>query len=48
MPALTTVAVEHGEIGTSAGRLLVSRMTGETDEPVKIDVGFSVLIRDST
>lgn len=47
VPALTTVAVPNREIGTTAGRLLLDRMAGITTEPVRTDLGFTVVPRDS-
>jgi LacI family transcriptional regulator, gluconate utilization system Gnt-I transcriptional repressor len=47
VPSLTTVAVPNREIGTTAGRLLLDRMAGITTEPVRTDLGFTVLPRNS-
>lgn len=47
VPTLTTVAVPNVEIGTRAGQLLIARMTGDADESERVDLGFSVVPRDS-
>ncbi len=46
-PSLTTVRIERGEMGRSAGELLVLRMDGEAVPNRIIDVGFSVVVRES-
>jgi LacI family gluconate utilization system Gnt-I transcriptional repressor len=47
VPSLTTVAVPNREIGTTAGRLLLDRMARITSDPVRTDLGFTLLPRDS-
>jgi LacI family gluconate utilization system Gnt-I transcriptional repressor len=47
VPRLTTVAVPNREIGTRAGRLLLDRMTGATEEPAVVDLGYSIVVRES-
>jgi LacI family gluconate utilization system Gnt-I transcriptional repressor len=47
VPTLTTVALPNEEIGSRAGRLLLDRMSGATSESEMIDLGFSVIPRDS-
>ncbi|MCS5714145.1 LacI family DNA-binding transcriptional regulator [Herbiconiux sp. CPCC 205716] len=47
VPTLTTVAVPNRRIGTAAGELLLARMTGSTRETAEIDLGFSVMARES-
>jgi LacI family gluconate utilization system Gnt-I transcriptional repressor len=47
VPSLTTVAVPNREIGTTAGRLLLDRMAGGTSAPVRTDLGFTLVPRDS-
>ncbi|MFG1926051.1 LacI family DNA-binding transcriptional regulator [Cryptosporangium sp. NPDC048952] len=48
VPSLTTVAVPNTEIGALAARLLRDRMAGrEVTEPSR-DVGFRIVIREST
>lgn len=47
-PALTTVRIPAYEIGRRAGEIVTSRLRGETAGPRVVDLGFSVLGRDST
>jgi LacI family gluconate utilization system Gnt-I transcriptional repressor len=47
VPPLTTVAVPNTEIGTTAGQLLLDRIADPTAEPARIDLGFTVIPRDS-
>jgi len=47
VPTLTTVSVPNTEIGTTAGRLLLDRMTGATAESSRVDLGFTVMPRES-
>lgn len=48
VPALTTVHINGREIGEQAARFLVDRAEGRTvDKPI-IDIGFSIIERDST
>lgn len=47
-PSLTTVAVPAAEIGRQAGRLLLEGMRGMTPAEKRIDVGFELIIRQST
>ncbi|GAA2233659.1 LacI family DNA-binding transcriptional regulator [Herbiconiux moechotypicola] len=47
VPTLTTVAVPNRQIGTTAGELLLARMTHRSSEPAEIDLGFSVVARES-
>lgn len=47
VPTLTTVAVPNRQIGTVAGELLLARMTHRPVETSEIDLGFSVVARDS-
>ncbi|WP_216364082.1 LacI family DNA-binding transcriptional regulator [Subtercola boreus] len=47
VPTLTTVAVPNRQIGTTAGDLLVARMTRRSNEASAIDLGFSVVARES-
>lgn len=47
VPTLTTVALPNEEIGSRAGRLLLDRMSGTTAESERIDLGFTVIPRDS-
>ncbi|SKA33468.1 LacI family transcriptional regulator, gluconate utilization system Gnt-I transcriptional repressor [Enhydrobacter aerosaccus] len=47
-PALTTVRIPAYEIGRRAGEIVVGRLRGEAAGPRVVDLGFSVLVRDST
>jgi LacI family gluconate utilization system Gnt-I transcriptional repressor len=47
VPTLTTVAVPNREIGTTAGRLLLARMANQPVLTPKVDLGFSVIPRES-
>lgn len=47
VPTLTTVAVPNRQIGTVAGELLLARMTHRAIETTDIDLGFSVVARES-
>jgi LacI family gluconate utilization system Gnt-I transcriptional repressor len=48
VPALTTVRINGGHIGTLAARFLMDRAEDRTVEPRIVDVGFSIIERDST
>ncbi|MCS5735978.1 LacI family DNA-binding transcriptional regulator [Herbiconiux daphne] len=47
VPTLTTVAVPNRQIGTIAGELLLARMTHRPVENSELDLGFSVVARES-
>jgi LacI family gluconate utilization system Gnt-I transcriptional repressor len=47
VPTLTTVSVPNREIGTTAGQLLLARMTNKPVLTRNIDLGFSVVSRES-
>jgi LacI family gluconate utilization system Gnt-I transcriptional repressor len=47
MPRLTTVAVPSREIGSVAGELLLNRMTRRSSEASRVDLGFSIVTRES-
>jgi LacI family gluconate utilization system Gnt-I transcriptional repressor len=47
MPRLTTVAVPSREIGTAAGELLLDRMAGRSSVSSRVDLGFSIVTRES-
>ncbi len=47
-PALTTVSVGGYEIGHRAGLALLARLAGEASEPRIVDLGFTLIVRDST
>ena len=48
VPALTTVRINGGQIGALAARFLMDRAEGRTVDPRIIDMGFSIIERDST
>ncbi|TWO73060.1 LacI family DNA-binding transcriptional regulator [Caenimonas sedimenti] len=48
VPPLTTVRTRRTEIGSAAARMLVALMRGETPETPCIDVGYEVVLRQST
>jgi LacI family gluconate utilization system Gnt-I transcriptional repressor len=47
-PALTTIATPRYEIGQTAASMLLQLMKGETPAPAKKDLGFSLVVRNST
>jgi LacI family transcriptional regulator, gluconate utilization system Gnt-I transcriptional repressor len=47
VPALSTVRINGGDIGRQAARFLMDRAEGRTVEPRIVDVGFSIVLRDS-
>lgn len=47
VPSLTTVAAPNREIGTRAGGLLLRSMSTPSAQPQAIDLGFSVVARES-
>ena len=48
VPALTTVRINGGQIGAQAARFLMDRAEGRNVDARIIDVGFSIIERDST
>jgi len=48
VPALTTVRINGEEIGTLAAQFLMDRAEGREVSPGIVDVGFSIIERDST
>ncbi len=47
VPALSTVRINGGDIGRQAARFLMDRAEGRAVEPRIVDVGFSIVVRDS-
>ena len=47
-PALTTVAVPRFEMGVQAARFLLARLDGEQGEALRCDIGFELMVGDST
>lgn len=48
LPTLTTVRTPRAEIGRTATRLLLSLIRGEPDNNQSIDLGFELVVREST
>jgi LacI family gluconate utilization system Gnt-I transcriptional repressor len=48
VPALTTVRINGGQIGTLAACFLMDRAEGRTVDSRIVDMGFSIIERDST
>jgi len=48
VPPLTTVRTPRGEIGTAAAGMLLALMRGESPPSACIDVGYEVVVRQST
>ncbi|MFI5719460.1 substrate-binding domain-containing protein [Nocardia sp. NPDC051750] len=46
-PALTTVSVDVGTIGTKAAELLLARLAGTAIESATVDVGYRIVTRES-
>ena len=46
-PALTTVQIQGGAIGRQAAQFIVDRADGRTAEPRIVDIGFSIIKRES-
>jgi LacI family gluconate utilization system Gnt-I transcriptional repressor len=46
-PSLTTVSVPAGTIGCEAGRLLLEGMRGIASSQRRVDVGFTLMVRES-
>lgn len=47
-PALTTVRIQRHELGRRAGQMLLARIAGEDVSPAVADLGFSLVVREST
>lgn len=47
-PALTTVKLPRYEIGRKVGQQLLARLSGKSPESRRIDLGFEIVLRDST
>jgi LacI family transcriptional regulator, gluconate utilization system Gnt-I transcriptional repressor len=48
VPALTSVRTPRAEIGAAAARLLIALMRGETTPTTTIDLGYEVVVRESS
>jgi LacI family gluconate utilization system Gnt-I transcriptional repressor len=47
VPALTTMQVQAASIGTHAAEMILRRLSGEASAPSHLDLGFSIVVRDS-
>jgi LacI family gluconate utilization system Gnt-I transcriptional repressor len=47
-PSLTTIATPRYEIGHAAAAMLLQLMKGETPYPARADLGFTLVVREST
>jgi len=47
VPALTTLMIPRAEIGQTAARILLDNLGGRAVGPERVDVGFSIVQRDS-
>jgi LacI family gluconate utilization system Gnt-I transcriptional repressor len=48
LPPLTTVRTPRAHIGAAAAHMLLTLMRGESPEPTCVDLGFEVVVRQST
>jgi LacI family gluconate utilization system Gnt-I transcriptional repressor len=48
LPPLTTVRTPRAEIGIAAARMLLGLMRGEAPEVPSLDLGYTLVVRDST
>jgi LacI family gluconate utilization system Gnt-I transcriptional repressor len=48
VPSLTTVRIEGAEIGRRAARMIIARCRGEEVGEKIVDLGFSIVEREST
>jgi LacI family gluconate utilization system Gnt-I transcriptional repressor len=48
IPPLTTVHTPRSEIGAQAAAMLLRLMRGEAAQPASVDVGYTVVVREST
>ena len=47
-PALTTISVPRRDIGERAAAMLLARLSGQKVQPEVVDVGFRLVVREST
>ena len=47
-PALTTIISPRPEIGALAAIKLLARVSGEPAGPIRVDVGYRLMVREST
>ncbi len=48
LPPLTTVRTPRGEIGSAAARMLLALMRGEALPTPRVDLGYEIVVREST
>jgi len=48
LPSLTTVRTPRGEVGAAAARMLLALMRGESVPEPAVDVGYRLIVREST
>ena len=48
LPPLTSVRTPRVEVGQQAAQMLLALIEGEPLEPVQVDLGFEVVVRQST
>jgi LacI family gluconate utilization system Gnt-I transcriptional repressor len=46
-PALTTVQTPNDQIGRRAGQIVLERIANPDSEPVRVDLGFTLVVRES-
>ena len=47
-PSLTTIATPRYEIGQAAAAMLLQLMKGESPDPARVNLGFTLVVREST
>jgi LacI family gluconate utilization system Gnt-I transcriptional repressor len=47
-PALTSVRIPRHDLGRIAGEMLLRRFAGDTQEPKTVDLGFSLMVRETS
>lgn len=47
-PPLTTIATPRHAVGSEAARLLLARIEGREERPRQVDLGFELVVREST
>jgi LacI family gluconate utilization system Gnt-I transcriptional repressor len=47
-PQLSTIRIRRAEMGERAGQMLLTRLSGQMPEAQRIDLGFEIVLREST
>jgi LacI family gluconate utilization system Gnt-I transcriptional repressor len=47
-PALTAVSIPRFELGRTAGEMLLRRFAGQQPEKALVDLGFTLIVRETT